>query len=53
VAAWDAENRYPTRALQFVHNFARRYPSLKVARYSADLLGLRVSRERVGEAGGM
>jgi hypothetical protein len=53
VAAWDAENRYPTRALEFVHNFARRYPSLKVARFSADLLGLRVSRERVGEAGGM
>ena len=53
LAAWDAENRYPTRALKFVHNFSRRYPSLKVARFSADLLGLRVSRERVGEAGGM
>jgi len=49
LAAWDASNRYPVRPLDIVHKFSRGYPSLEVARYSADLLGLRVSRERPGE----
>jgi hypothetical protein len=53
LAAWDASNRYPVRALDIVHKFSRGYPSLEVARYSADLLGLRVSRERPGESAGM
>ena len=53
LGAWDASNRYPVRALEIVHKFSRGYPSLEVARYSADLLGLRVSRERPGESAGM
>jgi hypothetical protein len=47
LAAWDASNRYPARASDFVHELAARYPSLEAARYGLSVLALRVSRERV------
>jgi hypothetical protein len=52
-AAWDAANRYPLRALDILHAQARRYPTLEIARYGLDVLGLRVSNERTGETPGM
>jgi hypothetical protein len=52
-AAWDAGNRYPLRALDILHAQARRYPTLEIARYGLDVLGLRVSNERTGETPGM
>lgn len=52
-AAWDASNRYPLRALDILHAQATRYPSLEVARYGLDALGLRVGQERTGETPGM
>ncbi len=51
LAAWDASNRYPMRALDLLHVQARRYPSLEVARYGLDVLGLRVSNERIETPG--
>lgn len=53
LAAWDASNRYPTRALEILHAQARVYPSLEAARYGLDVMALRVSRERTGETPGM
>ncbi|MEZ4240112.1 MAG: hypothetical protein R3F59_28970 [Myxococcota bacterium] len=53
LAAWDASNRYPMRAQDILHAQARRYPSLEVARYGLDVLGLRVGSERIGESAGM
>lgn len=53
LAAWDASNRYPLRALDILHGQASRYPSLEIARYGLDVLGLRVSHERTGETPGM
>ena len=53
LAAWDAGNRYPTRALDILHNIIRRYESLETARFALDALALRVSREGVGENPGM
>jgi hypothetical protein len=53
LAAWDAGNRYPTRALDILHNLVRRYESLETARFALDALALRVSREGVGENPGM
>ena len=53
LAAWDASNRYPTRAQDILHAQAKRYPSIEVARYGLDVLGLRVGFERVGETAGM
>jgi hypothetical protein len=53
MGAWDASNRYPTRAQEIVHTQARRFPSLEIARYGLDVMALRVSRERSGETPGM
>ena len=53
MAAWDASNRYPTRALDIVHTQSRRFPSLEAARFGLDVMALRVSRERPGETAGM
>lgn len=53
LAAWDASNRYPMRAQDILHAQARRYPSIEVARYGLDVLGLRVGSERVGQSAGM
>ncbi|MFT4627167.1 MAG: hypothetical protein ACI8PZ_005848 [Myxococcota bacterium] len=53
LAAWDASNRYPTRALDIVHVQSRRFPALEAARYGLDAMALRVSRERPGETAGM
>jgi hypothetical protein len=53
LAAWDASNRYPMRAQDILHAQAKRYPSLEVARYGLDVLGLRVGSERIGETAGM
>jgi hypothetical protein len=53
LAAWDAANRYPSRALDIVHNAAKRYPSLEIARFGLNVMALRVSRERPGETPGM
>lgn len=53
LAAWDAGNRYPLRALDILHAQTRRYPTLEIARYGLDVLGLRVSNERAGETPGM
>lgn len=47
LAAWDASNRYPARASDFVHELAGRYPTLEAARFGLNVLALRVSRERV------
>jgi hypothetical protein len=51
LAAWDAGNRYPMRAQDILHNQARRYPSLEIARYGLDVLALRVGAERVETPG--
>jgi hypothetical protein len=51
LAAWDASNRYPMRAQDILHNQARRYPSLEIARYGLDVLALRVGAERVETPG--
>lgn len=53
LGAWDASNRYPTRAQDILHAQAKRFPSLEVARYGLDVMALRVSRERPGETPGM
>ncbi|MCB9685151.1 MAG: hypothetical protein H6738_06985 [Alphaproteobacteria bacterium] len=53
LGAWDASNRYPLRAQDILHAQARRYPSLEIARYGLDVLGLRVNAERVNETPGM
>ncbi len=53
LAAWDASNRYPMRAQDILHAQIKRYPSLEIARYGLDVLGLRVNSERVGETPGM
>ncbi len=53
LGAWDAENRYPTRATELLHNLIRRYPSLETARFGLEVLALRVSRERGRQAPGM
>jgi len=45
LAAWDANNRYPSRGADILHQLIRRYPSLETARYGLDVLALRVSRE--------
>ena len=41
------------RAQDILHAQARRYPSLEIARYGLDVLGLRVNAERVNETPGM
>lgn len=51
LAAWDAGNRYPTRAQEIIHRHVRYYPSLEAARFGLDVLALRVSRERVETPG--
>ncbi|MCB9668367.1 MAG: hypothetical protein H6734_02735 [Alphaproteobacteria bacterium] len=51
LGAWDAGNRYPTRAQEIIHRHATYYPSLEAARYGLDVLALRVSRERVETPG--
>jgi hypothetical protein len=53
LGAWDASNRYPTRAQDILHALARRFPSLETARYGLDVMALRVSRERPGETPGI
>jgi len=53
LGAWDASNRYPTRAQDILHDLSRRFPSLEAARYGLDVMALRVSRERTGETPGM
>jgi hypothetical protein len=53
LAAWDAANRYPSRALDILHAQMRRMPELDPARYALDALALRVGRERPGEAPGI
>ncbi len=45
LAAWDANNRYPSRGADILHQLIRRYPSLETARFGLDVLALRVSRE--------
>lgn len=51
LAAWDASNRYPSRAQEIIHQHAKTYPSLEAARFGLDVLALRVSRERVETPG--
>lgn len=51
LAAWDASNRYPMRAQDILHNQAKRYPSIEIARYGLDVLALRVGSERVETPG--
>ncbi|NCG20970.1 MAG: hypothetical protein GWP91_18325 [Rhodobacterales bacterium] len=53
LGAWDASNRYPSRAQDILHSHARRLPSLETARYGLDVMALRVSRERPGETPGI
>lgn len=53
LAAWDASNRYPSRALDILHAQVRRMPELDPARYALDALALRVGRERPGETPGI
>lgn len=51
LAAWDASNRYPLRAQEILHAQIKRYPSLEIARYGLDVLGLRVNSESVSTPG--
>lgn len=51
LAAWDASNRYPLRAQEILHGQIKRYPTLEVARYGLDVLGLRVNSESVSTPG--
>jgi hypothetical protein len=51
LAAWDASNRYPLRAQEILHGQIKRYPSLEIARYGLDVLGLRVNSESVSTPG--
>jgi hypothetical protein len=51
LAAWDASNRYPLRAQEILHGQIKRYPSLEIARYGHDVLGLRVNSESVSTPG--
>jgi hypothetical protein len=53
LGAWDASNRYPTRAQDILHAQVRFFPTLEAARYGLDVMALRVSRERPGETPGM
>lgn len=46
LSAWDADNRYPVRGTELLHNLIRRYPSLEGARFGLDALTLRESRAR-------
>jgi len=43
LAAWDANNRYHIRPTESLHNLVRRYPTLEIARFSLDVLALRIS----------
>ncbi len=51
LAAWDAGNRNVHRAPELLHDQARRYPGLEVARYGLDVLALRVQHERIEPSG--
>jgi hypothetical protein len=51
LAAWDASNRNVHRAPELLHDQARRYPALEVARYGLDVLALRVQKERIETPG--
>lgn len=51
LGAWDASNRYPLRAQEILHTQIKRYPSLEIARYGLDVLGLRVNSESVSTPG--
>jgi hypothetical protein len=51
LGAWDASNRYPLRAQEILHGQIKRYPSLEIARYGLDVLGLRVNSESVSTPG--
>lgn len=51
LAAWDASNRNVHRAPELLHDQARRYPELEVARYGLDVLALRVQKERIETPG--
>jgi len=51
LAAWDAGNRNVHRAPELLHDQARRYPDLEVARYGLDVLALRVQSERIEPSG--
>jgi len=51
LAAWDAGNRNVHRAPELLHDQARRYPDLEVARYGLDVLALRVQHERIEPSG--
>ncbi len=51
LAAWDAGNRNVHRAPDLLHDQARRYPDLEVARYGLDVLALRVQHERIEPSG--
>lgn len=51
LAAWDANNRNVHRAPELLHDQARRYPELEVARYGLDVLALRVQKERIETPG--
>jgi len=51
LAAWDASNRNVHRAPELLHDQARRYPELEVARYGLDVLALRVQTERIETPG--
>lgn len=46
LCAWDADNRYPVRGTEILHNLIRRYPSLDAARFGLEALSLRESRAR-------
>ncbi|TNE92292.1 MAG: hypothetical protein EP330_02195 [Deltaproteobacteria bacterium] len=48
MCAYDAGNRFPTRAYELLHNLITRVPELETARYGLDVLSLRVSRESGG-----
>ncbi len=51
LSAWDAGNRYPSRAQEIIHQNSQFYPSLEAARFGLDVLALRVGRERVETPG--
>lgn len=53
LAAWDAGNRYPVRALDIVHGQSRDMSALQIARHGLDVLALRVGRETTGQNPGM
>jgi hypothetical protein len=54
MCAFDAGNRFPSRAYDLLHNLISRVPELETARYGLDVLSLRVSRESgAGQLPGM